>query len=769
MTGASDRSSRGRERIAIGVTAGTLLLFEIAITRITSAVLYYHFVFVALSLAMLGLSLPGVWYTLRPPGKRALPISLLLAGISLPVAVVSIFKLGGSVFLEGDTLGLLGLLVLGSALIPFLALGSVICLLLLGAKGKRIGAMYGSDLLGSTVGAALVVPLMRIAPTPLLIATAGCLPLIALGLLYRKYRIGALIFGSLILGSVVWGTPYELRFNRVYQEDVEPLFERWTPTGRITVLPWGDDEQASGVFGWGWGHQYEGQFGDQLMVHQEGGAGTPIMFLEQWPSDLDFLLYDVTTAALQFESPENVVVIGAGGGRDVLASLQAGASRVDAVELNREIVRAASEVFAAFSGDPYHLPGVRAVVAEGRHFLTYADSDLDLIMISLVDSWAATAAGAYALAENYLYTLEALRLYLQRVKPAGLVSITRWYGTDQRLETIRLALVALEALEREGAEDPRGHLVIVQAGTVASAVFSPTAFDSERLDVVDAVCQARGFVRLWPPVEGVPINPLGAVLLEETRPTRLGDFDVSPPTDDRPFFFQNVSPFRITAPEQVVGLSFNERSTSLVRSMTLGLGALTLLLIATATIGQRRSRRLGSLRGSAYFAAIGVAFMLVELPLIQRFILYLGHPSYATTVVIAAILLGAGVGAAVTGRVPAQVIVRYSLALPLAVCLVTIGLAPLFQAALGAPLAVRIVTSLALLTPLGFLMGFAFPFGMIRFGDPGRAWFWAVNGTTSVLGSVLALGLAMEFGFTLVLFTGAVCYAVAALLLRTRQ
>lgn len=755
------RASPSRERFVIGLVSFSLVLFEVAATWLASAVLFYHFVFLVLSMAMLGLSAPGVWFAARRPGPRSLPWALAIAGVSLPMAVIVLFQVGARMERVGDEMGGLQWLAFGATLVPFLALGSAICLLLMRAKGNKIGRMYRADLVGSTLGAAVVVPLAMTLPAPVLVVLAGVAPLVGLALLYPRYRAGAGLVIVLVLGSLAVGDLYQLRFNRVYDETNPPLFESWTPTGRITVRPHGSG--PTNIFGWGWGYNHQHRVDEQLIVEQEGGAGTPILRLPEWPADLDYLLDDVTTAGLQVERPERACIIGAGGGRDVLSALQAGATEVDAVELNPETIRAVSQVFADFSGNPYELPGVRAHAAEGRHFLTHSEGDYDVIMISLVDSWAATAAGAYALAENYLYTVEALQLYLDRVSDDGIVSITRWYGGVQRLEVTRLGLIALEALRRQGFTDPGSHLAVVRAETVATVLFSPVPFDTARLDRIDALSRERGFLVVWPPPSGVPVDGVAAILAATPSPSNLSGFDISVIDDDRPFFFQNVSPFG-AVPDTIAGHSFNEKSTVILRSLIIVMGLLTALMLALGALGTRGRVHLGSLRGSLYFAAIGMAFMLVEVPLIQRFILYLGHPSFATTIVLSGLLLGAGVGAGFAGKLAPSTIVRWSLILPLGTLLATVTLGPIIATTLGLAAWMRVALSLALLLPLGFLMGFPFPYGMIRFGDAGKPWFWAVNGATSVLGSVLGLALAIEFGFTLVLITGALFYACACVL-----
>jgi len=230
-------------RLAIALVSAAVLLYEIAITRVLSVVLWYHFAFLSISLAMLGLGLPGVWYSLRRPGPRALEISLCAAGLAVPGSVALLFAAGQFVtraqspvpdlriLLEGGML-----LVIGALLAPMLALGSAVCLLLMSAEGPRLGRMYAADLIGATVGAVLVVPLLHVVPTPLLVAGAGLLPLFAAVLVRGKPTPWVGAAAVLVLGAMIWGAPFKLRVSKGYVEPKNIVFEKWTPTARITIF-----------------------------------------------------------------------------------------------------------------------------------------------------------------------------------------------------------------------------------------------------------------------------------------------------------------------------------------------------------------------------------------------------------------------------------------------------------------------------------------------------------------------------------------------------
>ncbi|MCA9726169.1 MAG: hypothetical protein R3E12_02580 [Candidatus Eisenbacteria bacterium] len=764
-----------RSHLAIALVSFAVLFYQVAITRLLSVVLWYHFAFLSISLALLGVGAPGVWYALRrkvPDGNGELHRLLAAAGAAVPLSIFVIIKgiplvrrtweIQDSALMDPAVV-----VAMIAILLPFLLLGATVCLLLMRAEGRRIGPMYAADLVGATLGAIAVVPCMHWIATPKLLALVGLAPLLAAFLLRSRVVVPA-ILAVLVLGTVIWDEPYHLRFTKKYEES-SILYEKWSPTGRIAVFPdvfyRSDPKEA---FTWGMGANWNRSAIDQLWIEQDGSAGTPINHWDGTWNGLDHLRYDVTSVVYEVRPPEHVCVIGAGGGRDVLAALQAGATDISAVELNPYTIKAVSGPFRDFSGDVYGQPAVHPIVSEGRSFLTRAPQRFDLIQISMVDSWAATSAGAFALSENYLYTVESFELYWNRLADDGIISVSRWMLYSHLAESLRLAQLAKEVLNRLGVDDPGSHLAIIQGGAVATFLISKSAFDDADLARIDQVCATRGFLRHWPPCETTPGNsPIPGLLLDGVDTFEQAGLDLSPPTDDRPFFFQAVPILGHVDADLIRQLSVNEQAVILLRRLVIVIGLLAVALFFAPFAFGRRLRIVPEIwRGSGYFCAIGLAFLLVEAAWIQRFILYLGHPSYATTVVLAALLLGAGLGSLTAPRLPLGRAARWGFVLPVVLAVINLVLAPLFQGTLGLPIAGRIAISLVLLLPAGYLMGFGFPVGMIRFRDDAKPWFWAINGAFSVLASVLSLAAAMLIGHTAVAYVGTVAYVAAVLLLQ---
>jgi hypothetical protein len=765
-----------RDYLTIFLVSASIITFQIALTRVLSVVVWYHFAFLTISMVMLGLGAPGVWFALMRRPLRMLPVCLFAAGVSVPISVIFIVKFGTILLIEraGSPVSII------TAILPsMLALGSVICLLLIKATGKHITRMYGIDLLGACLGGVLVIPLLHWLPTPALAAGCGFMPLIALSLYGQRWRVFALCGIGILLAVITSSELLEVTHSKSYDEKVvKPVFEKWTPTARLTIFDESFFFLAShqSGFSWGRGSKYvEGRRIRQYWLEQDGSAGTPITEFDGDISKLEHLEYDVTTVGYQIRPPKRVAVIGAGGGRDILSALRAGADDVDAIELNRHTIEAVSDRFEHISGDIYHHPAVNAVANEGRSHLTHSRDQFDFIQISLVDSWAASTAGAFALAESNLYTVEAFKLYLERMTAAGQLSTSRWMN----IEMPRLLLLARASLLESGFEHPERHMMLASAGGVGTLLISKTPYGYADLERLRLVAEDRGFLVQYPVLSGhAGSKTFGEMIEGRVEFLAKAQFNVEPPRDDSPYFFHVVSPFSDSTvfdedAWNLSGVNVNWSSTIVLRQAMWIVSCLAIVLFMLPFVRRGVARReddqleiAGLVRGSLFFAAIGAGFMLLENMLLQHFVLYLGHPSYATTVIIASLLLGMGVGSNAADRVGMERLLKFGWIAPVLIYLIALSLPELFSATLGLALGLRIVTSCLILLPLGALLGLFFPLGMLRFGDANKPWFWAINGVFGVVASVLSLSLSMEFGFLTVGKISAAIYVGAWVSLR---
>ncbi|HEX6765943.1 MAG TPA: hypothetical protein VF103_10710, partial [Polyangiaceae bacterium] len=412
-----------RRRIAIALVSATVLMLQIAVTRILSVIIWYHWAFFAISLAMLGVGAPGVWFARRPPVPGTLVRLLRFAAIALPLSVCAIIK-GTMLFADSGIIFCMLCL-----LPPLLSLGAVVCVLLLEAKGEAVARLYAWDLLGACAGAAAIVPLMASFRTPELTAGLAFAPLAAAVLLDAREATRAGVVAAALLGLFYWKEPFTIRASKMHAElgAYVPIQERWSPIARITVFSQPFGMLPTNPWGWGFGRvPPQDPAPRQYWLEQDGSAGSPITNLVGSPAKLSYLLHDVTSVAYQYRTPNQVAIVGCGGGRDILTALGTGTKAIDAIELNRATVKLLRGALREFSGGVYDLPGVNTIIGEGRSAITHSGKKYDLIQISLIDSWAASAAGAYTLSEANLYTVDAYRLYFSRLTDDGMVSTSRW-------------------------------------------------------------------------------------------------------------------------------------------------------------------------------------------------------------------------------------------------------------------------------------------------------------------------------------------------------
>ena len=525
---------------------------------------------------------------------------------------------------------------------------------------------------------------------------------------------------------------------------------------------------------------------EQLGVFTDGGAMTAITRYDGNPGPIAYL--DFQSAALPYhvlESP-SVLILGAGGGADVLLSRLHGARAIDAVELNPQMVDLVQSDFAEFAGGIYASPGTRIHVAEARSFVAATDRRFELIQVALLDSFSAAAAGMHALNENTLYTVEAFLDYLDRLAPGGILAITRWLKLPPR-DSLKLFATAIEALERRGIEDPGRQLVLIRSWRTTTLLVRNGAFAAEDIARVRVFLRDRSFDAAFLPGMGAGeanrYNVLDEPYLFEGARALLGPgrerfledykYDVAPATDDRPYFFHFLK-WRGLAE----ALSKGGGGLALVEwGYLILLAALVQAVAASAVLillplAARRLEKPG-LSVAVYFMGLGLAFMFIEIAFIQKFVLFLGHPLYAVAVVLSAFLVSAGIGSGFAPRLE-----RWygNGAISIAVTgigavavLYLAGLPPLLGWLAPLPQAFKVMAALCLVAPLGFFMGMPFPLGLARIQarSPDLVpWAWGINGCASVISAVLATVAAVHLGFTAVVALAVALYITAALAFR---
>ena len=555
------------------------------------------------------------------------------------------------------------------------------------------------------------------------------------------------------------------------------LYRKWNELSYVIVHA--GNTRAKGekrpIAAWGMSSAYAGPVPDQYGLRIDAYAGTPINAFRGDLSEVQFVTYDIPALVYRLKTPRRALIIGSGGGIDILAALSSGCPEINCVEINPAVVAAMRGPFRDFSGGLYLLPQVKVAVAEGRSFIQRDSSLYDTLQLSMVDSLAAASSGAYALSENNLYTVEAFRDFLSRLEKDGILSVSRW-----DLQSLRTVSLALEALEGLGERDPGQHLMVFRSGRIATLLCRRTPFPEEEIRRLEEAARSLRFETLYTPLS--PRDPDFSSLIaapDREEFFRRTPFDVSPSTDDRPFFFQTMRPrdflsiFRSSARSLVGTQSIFVLMSVLITATALA----ALFLFGPLLLFRRevltREPRL-PLAALLYFFAIGLAFMLLEVPLIQMFVLFLGHPVYAISVVLFSLLVACGAGSFLTRFFAPGGRTRAAAGAIAAIAVWAGGgllfLPALFHRFLAAPLPLRIAVTAAYIAPLGAAMGMILPLGMKVLDRDWHAavpWFWGVNGAASVMGSVWALAVSISGGFRLTVLAGIGLYLLAGLALRT--
>jgi hypothetical protein len=773
------------------VTAASMAA-EVLITRLLSVVTWYSLAFLVLAMGMCGLTIGAVRVYLAPEeySEERLAGSLsrdaLRFAVLLPLSYVLLLLLPLRVEPVWTT-PLLFVIFAAAVALPFVPAGQVVAAAVTRAP-LPTGRVYAVDLAGAALGAPLVPELLERTNlgTALLLmgalASAGALAFARAGDDRGGERRGwwgavaLIVLAALNHGAGHRGLVTLWAKGRA-EDRSQVEVETWNSHSRVQVSRVGKVQASL----WGAGDRCKAPVVRQRLILIDADAATPLYQPDNGLEDLAFLDCDVTNVVHQLRPGGPMAIIGVGGSRDLQAALRHGHDPVVGIELNRRLLEVLQGPLGQPTGVPQH-PAVRLVHDEARSYLSRTSQQFRVIQASLIDTWAATGAGAHALGENGLYTVEAWRTFLDRLEDDGIVTMSRWASG----ETMRLVAVATQALLERGAARPAEHLALLQGGQVTTLLVGKRPLSGEDGERLRQVAEQRGFRLHFGPGQLAPAGKMDEILkassIEELhRITLLPTLDFRPSTDDRPFFF-NVVRLRAfaqaIAPQSGGTIEGNRLATttlvlSLFSSLLLAAGAIALPLWRKA----RPAGRVGPalLAGLAYFALIGVGFMLCEVGLLQRLSLVLGHPTYSLIVVLASLVAAAGVGSLLSDRLPlGRAPWCYLLPVVLVASLLAVGwglpaLAPSVQ---SLPLRSRIFFSVSFTSALGLLLGMAFPTGMrlVRAtSDEETPWLWGINGVGGVVASSAAVVIALEFGLRTLFLVSALCYAAllpAVLILR---
>jgi predicted membrane-bound spermidine synthase len=744
--------------LALGLVSASGIAFEITLTRTFSVLFQYHYVFLAVSLAILGLSFGAALVKLvGVEGERAakaLQRTLIALSLSFPLCAIALAILPSTVSIVMHVL---------VALVPFALAGAAMALIFM-LRPQSSGVLYAADLVGAAAGIAaalallgalgafnvvialgLVVAIAAFAnswqPGPLhLVAQNASRPLnlhagmIAPGLCMVLAIAVMAVNGSTGLldnsPSRVADAPPDktmLAVLRDPSQGARVVYSAWDPFARVDVVETKDDSNK--------------------YVFTDGGAGSYMLRFDGDLRKLAGLRETLEFVPFADANAARTLILGAGAGKDVLLALLANSQSITAVEVNPSMIDATRR-FADYNGRIFDQPQVKLHVGDARTFVQNSAERFDLIYLNLVYSQAAPPA-TQALAENYVFTREAFRAYLAHLAEGGRLAII----THNGIEGTRAAITAIAALNDLGVPLPQtlDHLALLmrnaddptQRATVM--ILSKNALTSREIQTLSSASQALDLQPLHLPGEfELGFQPLKKGQSLERFLTIDQTYELFPTDDNRPFFYK-LDP-GVPAPISEAAL----------------FTAIFALLVAALLAGQTRGQSPALI---GYLAAIGLGFMMIEIPLIQRFQLLLGYPTLSFALVVGTLLLSGGIGSWVSQHWPAAQLPRRVRIVAVAIAalglLYAVALPPLLAQAVALPPFARAVMIVLLTAPLGLLMGMPFPSALRMAGQqPGNniALLWGVNGAFSALGSTLAMLLAITAGFQWATLIGVAAY-----------
>lgn len=792
--------------LSIALLSLAALGYEILLMRLFSIIQWHHFAYMIISLALLGYGASGAVITIfqRELNSRFsvfYTAAIALFGISAIAAFLLVQQLpfnAEEVMWDWRQPGWLLLMYLLLA-IPFVFAASAIALAL-SHYSDLIGKIYAYDLIGAGLGGICIILLLfKFMPFEVL-AWIGVFALMATLLAAMAlhsaaaWRIALLSILPAIamiwiaLHSTALISPYKELSQTLRIPGTEIVAQRSSPLGLLDIV---ESRETPFRHAPGLSLKAEREPPPQVGIFTDGGNISVITRDAGMPDAFAYL--DQITSALPYHLRKlrQVLILGAGGGADVQQARYHQIPQITAVELNPQIVELMRSDYAEFSGHLYQQSDVEVHVEEARGFITDSSQHYDLIQVALMDAFGASTAGLYALNESYLYTLEAFKTYLQHLKPAGYLSVSRWIKLPPR-DTLKLMATAIQALKESGVEHPAQQLVLIRGWQTSTLLIKNGAFTSSEIDAVKAFCKTLGFDVAWYPGmqagEANRFNQLRQPWFYQSAVSLLGDdaeqfmddykFDLRPSTDDRPYFFHffkwSILP-EILSLQGKGGMPLLEQGYLISVSTLLQalLASLLLIILPLLFLKRREMQAPQTIRRSSvliYFFAIGLAFLFIEIAFIQKMTLLLHHPLYSAATVMTGFLIFAGLGSLFSQRLVNRGDIRRGVVFAVGgIAVLSLTYLLFFKhlpdALLSLPLAIKMLFAIVMIAPLATLMGMPFPLALSHLGQHARQlipWAWGINGCASVISAILATLLAIYGGFSMVVTLAVLLYLLAA-------
>jgi hypothetical protein len=779
--------------VGVALISASVLALQVIFTRIFSIMIWHHFTYLVVGVALLGGGAAGVFLAVRQWRHEVIRARLGPLALAFSLSILAMLAIIS--FVQFDPLRmsalprtLAGLAIYFAGLFTTFTLGGLVIAGAFSVWSYHAHRLYFADLLGAGVSTLGVIWVVHGLSAPSAILLTAMLAAVAASLfdMDRRWRTvtgaiataqAALLIASLVQ-PIYLPVPESKPLYWALQVSgaEQPEYTRWNPVARVDVthaVEVAEPMIVGGVSQRGLAQQPEEK---TYRLHFVTLDGTSMTGLFEYDGDLakfDFLRHAIISAPYLLSEPApSTLLVGVGGGIDILLAKLYNARRIVAIDLNFDVIDLVVNRYANFTGR-LASGEVEVLTAEGRSFLTRTNERFDVIQGIGLDNIAALNTGAYVLSESYLYTVEAFELALNRLTPNGIFSWTR-AATDPPIETLRLTGLAAEALRRRGIGDPAAHIIVIENDTQSAInlLVSPSPFTPAQVERLEAWALENSFALLHDPF--TQRDTAYTAYLTAQNPRKFEQrypFNIYPVTDDHPFYYNYFKWDRL--------LEGGARSGNVSARVPMGniilltmLGFSLAAAIAFVVFPLWRNQRAGLTMPNAgkmltYFSALGMAYMFVQIVLIQRFTLFIGYPTLAITTTLFSMLCFSACGS-LLGRRLFRVDRRLPQIIGVVSALILLyvwGLPVVFSALLGLSDLARVIASILLIAPLAFFMGMPFPTGLREVGQGAPAlvpWAWGMNGVFSVLGSTAVIILSMMSSFTVSLIAAALIYGVAA-------
>lgn len=784
-----------RTRISVFLITLSGLILEVGLTRIYSASIWYHFAFVAISVALLGWGLGGftvhLWKQgLKQKGKRrkgeegnrmsmnAAAVVTLLYAAAIPLCLWLLVRYP----FDMERLPLYFL----APLLPFFLAGMALSIVF-DIHRSVAGSLYFYDLIGAALGAVLVTLLLHVLGGEAALLAASAAPAVAAFLLSLSPATRAQGVDIRHQTSDVSGNAPSLTVGLPPRRASGSMLPRMVQVaaglgvvlaivGVVSAVKYGafrvkpgttkamrnqmDATPGSHIVQTGWNAYsridcVEGLPNSFARLYIDSDAWTGI---RGWDGNLESvqdMKWSYRALPFRLTPQAETLIIGPGGGPDVVAALASGSKKVTAVEMNPLMLKFVRS-YGARAGNLYDRPDVETVLSEGRNFISRTDRKFDIILLGFVDSWASVASGGLSLSENYLYTAEAMRAYYEHLKPDGILVVLRWEMDIPRLTSNAVATL--------GANEAAKRVVVLMEKQANPNDYQQMLFMLRKEPFTDA--QLKEISANWTQANAV-IMPGGTAppgireMLAGSKTVQQYDTEsarfVGPVWDDSPFYFAIEKPWRMPG-------AIAERIVKWLLGPSMGMLALFAVFgKQRVTSGAKNLPTLPYVGSLIYFAALGFGFIAVELALLQHLTLLVGHPIYTLSVLLFTLLAFGGIGASLSSRWSMW---KACAAVAVIGAIEALALPKLVPMLLWLPLWGRIAVAILMIAPLGLAMGMPFPRGLKQTGEgslPAPPFYWGLNGVMSVIGSVTTVFVALIWGFQAAMLMGSACYVLAAL------